>query len=365
MEVFVVEPRPELSKLSDYVPGKSIDEIRERYGLKNVVKLASNENPLGASPKAVEAFHEIANSLHLYPRGDAPKLIDAIAKMYGVSTNQIVIGNGSDEIIDMVGKAFIRQGDNCVGITPTFSVYKFTTLSNGADFIGVGEGEEKTSLDKLAAAINDKTRVAFICNPNNPTGHYYTEAEIRSFLDKVPSSVLVFLDEAYAEFATAADYPKMAPLLSEYPNLFINRTFSKIYGLAGLRVGYALASVDVVRDMWKIKPPFDVNQAAQVAAVAALSDTDHVETTRKNNAVGFEYLNRELSALGFKVLPTQANFICVHIGERAKELVSFLEQNGMIVRGLTSFGMPEHIRITVGKPEENELLVSLVKKWVG
>ena len=272
---------------------------------------------MGASPKAVEAFHEIANSLHLYPRGDAPKLIDAIAKMYGVSTNQIVIGNGSDEIIDMVGKAFIRQGDNCVGITPTFSVYKFTTLSNGADFIGVGEGDEKASLDKLAAAVNDKTRVAFICNPNNPTGHYYTEAEIRSFLDKVPSNVLVFLDEAYAEFATAADYPKMAPLLSEYPNLFLNRTFSKIYGLAGLRVGYAMASVEVVR------------------------------------------------AIGFKVLPTQANFICVHIGERAKELVSFLEQNGMIVRGLTSFGMPEHIRITVGKPEENELLVSLVKKWVG
>ena len=361
----MVDPRPELSKLSDYVPGKSIDEIRERYGLKNVVKLASNENPLGASPKAVEAFHEIANSLHLYPRGDAPKLIDDIAKKFGVNKNQIVIGNGSDEIIDMVGKAFIRQGDNCVGITPTFSVYKFTTLSNGADFIGVGEADEKATLDKLAAAVNEKTRVAFICNPNNPTGHYYTEAEIRSFLDKVPSSVLVFLDEAYAEFATAADYPKMAPLLSEYPNLFLNRTFSKIYGLAGLRVGYAMASVEVVRAMWKIKPPFDVNQAAQVAAVAALSDTAHVETTRKNNAVGFEYLNRELSVLGFKVLPTQANFICVRIGERAKELVSFLEQNGMIVRGLTSFGMPEHIRITVGKPEENELLVSLVKKWVG
>lgn len=361
----MVEPRPELSKLSDYVPGKSIDEIRERYGLKNVVKLASNENPLGASPKAVEAFHEIANSLHLYPRGDAPKLIDAIAKMYGVQTNQIVIGNGSDEIIDMVGKAFIRQGDNCVGITPTFSVYKFTTLSNGADFIGVGEGEEKASLDKLVAAVNDKTRVAFICNPNNPTGHYYTEAEIRSFLAKVPSNVLVFLDEAYAEFATAADYPKMAPLLSEYPNLFLNRTFSKIYGLAGLRVGYALASVEVVRAMWKIKPPFDVNQAAQVAAVAALADTAHVEATRMNNAVGFEYLNRELGALGFKVLPTQANFICVNVGPKARDLVAFLEQNGMIVRGLTSFGMPEHIRITVGKPEENELLVSLVKKWVG
>jgi Histidinol-phosphate/aromatic aminotransferase and cobyric acid decarboxylase len=177
----MIEPRPELSKLSDYVPGKSIEEIRERYGLNRIVKLASNENPLGASPKAVEAFHQIADSLHLYPRGDAPKLIDSIAQKFGVKTSQIIIGNGSDEIIDMIGKAFIRQGDNCVGITPTFSVYKFTTLSNGADFIGVGEGEQKASLEDLAKAINAKTRVAFICNPNNPTGAYYSETEIRDF----------------------------------------------------------------------------------------------------------------------------------------------------------------------------------------
>ena len=359
----MVEPRPELSKLSDYVPGKSIEEIRERYGLKRIVKLASNENPLGASPKAVEAFHEIADSLHLYPRGDAPKLIDSIAKKYGVNTSQIVIGNGSDEIIDMVGKAFIRQGDNCVGITPTFSVYKFTTLSNGADFIGVGEGETKASLDDLAKAINAKTRVAFICNPNNPTGAYYTEAEIRDFLKKVPENVLVFLDEAYSEFATAEDYPNMAAALGEYPNLFVNRTFSKIYGLAGLRVGYAMGSVEVIRALWKIKPPFDVNQAAQVAAIAALADSEHVEATRKMNADGVELLTREFEALGFKVLPTQANFICVRIGERAKELVAFLESNGMIIRGLTSFGMPEHVRVTVGKPEENAFLLTLVKKW--
>ena len=359
----MVEPRPELSKLSDYVPGKSIEEIRERFGLAKVVKLASNENPLGASPKAVEAFHEIADSLHLYPRGDAPKLIDSIAKKYGVNTSQIVIGNGSDEIIDMVGKAFIRQGDNCVGITPTFSVYKFTTLSNGADFIGVGEGETKASLDDLAKAINAKTRVAFICNPNNPTGAYYTEAEIRDFLKKVPENVLVFLDEAYSEFATATDYPNMAAALGEYPHLFVNRTFSKIYGLAGLRVGYAMGSVEVIRALWKIKPPFDVNQAAQVAAIAALADSEHVEATRKMNAEGVELLTREFEALGFKVLPTQANFICVRIGERAKELVAFLESNGMIIRGLTSFGMPEHVRVTVGKPEENAFLLTLVKKW--
>ncbi len=359
----MIEPRPELSKLSDYVPGKSIEEIRERYGLNRIVKLASNENPLGASPKAVEAFHKIADCLHLYPRGDAPTLICSIAQKYGVKTEQIVVGNGSDEIIDMVGKAFIRQGDNCVGITPTFSVYKFTTLSNGAEFIGVGEGDAKTSLDDLAKAIDGNTRVAFICNPNNPTGTYYTESEIREFLKKVPQNVLVFLDEAYSEFATAADYPNMFGALDEYPNLFINRTFSKIYGLAGLRIGYAIASTDVVRHLWKVKPPFDVNQAAQVAAIAALDDAAHVEATRKMNAEGVEVLTREFTALGFKVLPTQANFICVKIGERARELVSFLERNGMIVRGLTSFGMPEYIRVTIGKPEENEFLVMLVKKW--
>ena len=360
----MIEPRPELSKLSDYVPGKSIEEIRNRYGLAKVVKLASNENPLGASPKAVEAFHKIADSLHLYPRGDAPTLIGNIAELYGVKKEQIVVGNGSDEIIDMVGKAFIRQGDNCVAVTPTFSVYKFTTLSNGAEFIGVGEGEARTNLDDLLKAINEKTRVVFICNPNNPTGAYYTEAEIRDFLGKVSKDVLVFLDEAYAEFATAGDFPKLAKELDCFPNLFINRTFSKIYGLAGLRVGYAIASEEVVRHLWKVKPPFDVNQAAQAAAIAALGDKEHVEATRKMNCVGIEVLTREFQALDFGVLPTQGNFICVHIGPKAKELVTFLEQNGMIVRGLTSFGLPEDIRVTIGKPEENELLLALVKKWV-
>jgi histidinol-phosphate aminotransferase len=207
--------------------------------------------------------------------------------------------------------------------------------------------------------------VAFICNPNNPTGLYYSETEIRDFLKKVPQNVLVFLDEAYSEFATAPDYPKLVGALDEFPNLFINRTFSKIYGLAGLRVGYAMATAEVVRHLWKVKPPFDVNQAAQVAAIAALGDTDHVEATRKMNGEGIQFLTREFTALGFKVLPTQANFICVHIGSKAKDLVAFLEQNGMIIRGLTSFGMPEHVRITVGRPEENELLMALVKKWKG
>ena len=359
----MINPRPELSNLSDYVPGKSIDEIRTKYNLPNVVKLASNENPLGASPLAIKAFHEIADCLHLYPRGDAPKLVDSIAKFYNVQKDQIVIGNGSDEIIDMIGKAFIRQGDNCLGITPTFSVYKFTTLSNGAEFIPVGAGETKTPLSKLLEKVNDKTRVVFICSPNNPTGTYYNKQELVEFLDKLPSNILVFLDQAYAEFATENDYPAMFDMLEKYPNLLLNRTFSKIYGLAGLRVGYAIANCEVIKALWKIKPPFDVNQAAQIAAVAALSDNDHVTKTLKLNAEGIQFLTSEFEKLGFKVLPTQGNFICVRIGANAKDLVLFLEQNGMIVRGLTSFGMPEHIRVTIGKSEENELLVELLKKW--
>ena len=329
-----------------------------------VIKLNTNENPYPPSPKVAEALRSFDTAeLRLYPNTNSDIVRDAVAAVYGLERKNVFVGNGSDEIIDMVGKAFIRQGDNCVGITPTFSVYKFTTLSNGAEFIGVGEGDAKTSLDELAKAIDGKTRVAFICNPNNPTGTYYTESEIRDFLKKVPQNVLVFLDEAYSEFATAADYPNMFSALDEYPNLFINRTFSKIYGLAGLRIGYAIASTEVVRHLWKVKPPFDVNQAAQVAAIAALGDKEHVEATRKMNAEGIDVLTREFTALGFKVLPTQANFICVKIGERARELVSFLERNGMIVRGLTSFGMPEYIRVTIGKPEENEFLVMLVKKW--
>jgi histidinol-phosphate aminotransferase len=183
------------------------------------------------------------------------------------------------------------------------------------------------------------------------------------FLDKVPSNVLVFLDQAYSEFATASDYPVLIDMLDKYKNLFINRTFSKIYGLAGLRIGYAFGSAEVIRAMWKIKPPFDVNQAAQVAAIAALGDKDHVKRTLELNAEGIKYLTPEFESLGFKVLPTQGNFICIQIGPKAKDLVLFLEQNGMIVRGLTSFGLPEHIRVTLGKREENELLVSLVKKW--
>lgn len=359
----MIETRPELEELPDYVPGKSIEEICEEYGLSGAVKLASNENPLGPSPKACEAYEKVAPTLHLYPRGNAPHLIAALARKFGVKKSQIVLGNGSDEIIDMVGKAFFRPGDEVIGIRTTFSVYRATALLSGAKFVSVSESEERVPLESYLQALTPKTRAIFLCNPNNPTGAYYAEREVLGFLEKVPSDVLVFIDEAYSEFATAADYPQLVPLLSKFPNLMLNRTFSKVYGLAGLRIGYAFSSEEVTCAMWKVKPPFDVNLAAQAAAVAALSDDEHLRRTLEMNARGIRELSEAFGTLGFRVLPTQANFLCIRIGEKCAELVKFLERNGMIIRYLKSFGLPEWVRVTIGKPEENALLVELAKKW--
>ena len=359
----MIETRPELQELSDYVPGKSIEEICEQYGISHAVKLASNENPLGPSPKAVEAYEKIAPTLHLYPRGNAPHLISAIAKKFGVKASQIVLGNGSDEIIDMVGKAFFSPGDEVVGIRPTFSVYRATALLYGAKYVSVSESEKKAPLELYLQALTPKTKAVFVCNPNNPTGFYYGEREMLEFLERVPQNVLVFVDEAYSEFATAKDYPNLMPLLERFPNLMLNRTFSKIYGLAGLRIGYAFSGEDVIRAMWKVKPPFDVNLAAQAAAAAALLDEEHLKRTLRMNSEGISFLTCAFQKFGFEVLSTQANFLCVRIGEKCAELVRFLEMNGMIVRYLKSFGLPEWIRVTVGKSEENALLASLVEKW--
>lgn len=359
----MIQTRKELEKISDYVPGKSIEEICEQYGLEAAVKLASNENPLGPSPAAIEAFLKTATSLHLYPRGNAPHLIAALSKKFGVAADRIVIGNGSDEIIDMVGKAYFRPGDEVLGIRATFSVYKSTAELYGAKFISVAEDEKRPPLSAYLEALSERTRAVFICNPNNPTGVYYGEAEVLEFLSQVPRNVLVFIDEAYAEFAVAKDFPKLLPRLDAFPNLMLNRTFSKIYGLAGLRIGYAFSSPEVIAAIWKVKPPFDVNLPAQAAATAAIEDLSHLRKTLELNAEGKRTLSESFAALGFEVLPTEANFVCIRIGEKCGELVRFLERNGMIVRYLKSFGLPEWIRVTIGKPEENSLLVDLVKRW--
>ncbi len=352
--------RNAIQSLHDYIPGKSIDEIREKYGLTHVVKLASNENPLGAPSKSREALLESLSQAHLYPRGECPILRKALADFYQIDESRIVLGNGSDEILGMIAQVYLESGVNAISGTPTFSVYESVTQLMGAEFRKVPLVNYRFDLDSLVKSIDASTRVLFICNPNNPTGTWLSSQELRAFLKSIPPTVLVVLDQAYAEYASHEDYPSLVKELEDYPNLLLVRTFSKVWGLAGLRVGYALGNPEIISALWKVKPPFNVSLPAQAAAAAALSDMDHLEQSLRVNQEGMEQLCNELAVLGCQVLDSQANFLAVHVGANARDLVAWLESQGMIVRGLSNFGMPEWIRVTVGLTLENALFLELM-----
>lgn len=352
--------RNAIQSLHDYIPGKSIDEIREKHGLNHVVKLASNENPLGVPSKAREALLESMSQAHLYPRGECPILRKALANHFQIDESRLVLGNGSDEILGMIAQVYLEPGVHAISGTPTFSVYESVSLLMGADFRKIPLLDYRFDLASMAQAVDSKTRVIFICNPNNPTGTWLASQELRSFLREIPSHVLIVLDQAYAEYATHADYPSLLDELEEFPNLLLVRTFSKVWGLAGLRVGYAMGSSEVIAALWKVKPPFNVSLPAQAAAAAALGDAEHLEHSLRVNQEGMDQLRNELQVLGCQVLDSQANFLAVHVGLQARELVAWLESQGMIVRGLSNFGMPEWIRVTVGLTLENALFLELM-----
>lgn len=353
--------RSELNTLHDYVPGKSIEEIREKHGLQDVVKLASNENPLGPSPLAMKAFAEHVRDLHLYPRGECPQLRSSLSRTLGIPEAQIVLGNGSDEILALIGMAYLEKGTSALTCAPTFSVYGSVAQAMGADFITIPLKDYCFDLDGLLAQAKGNTRVIFICNPNNPTGTYVKAGDFERFMQKVSPETLVVVDQAYCEFADQADYPDLVANLGKYPNLLLTRTFSKVWGLAGLRVGYALGAPDVIAKLWKVKPPFNINLPGQFAAAAALDDQRHLDATRSCNHDGKIQLLAGLKEFGFRVLPTQANFFAVEVGPRCPELVLWLESQGMIVRSLKSFGMPAWFRVTVGLPSENAKLLQLLE----
>lgn len=354
--------RSELDLLHEYVPGKSIEEIREKHGLRDVVKLASNENPLGPSPKAMAAFLASVKELHLYPRGECPQLRAALSRTLDVAENQLVLGNGSDEILAFIGLAFLEEGTAALSCSPTFSVYQSVAQVMGAEFRTLPLKDFRFDLDGIVAAVADDVRIVFICNPNNPTGTWVGAAEFHRFMTKIPTRVLVVVDQAYCEFADDPAYPNLIADLGRYPNLLLTRTFSKVWGLAGMRVGYAIGSPEVVARLWKVKPPFNVNLPAQHAAAAALEDLDHLKRTLDGNREGKAMLQAGLTALGLRFLPTQANFLAVEAGDRCLDLVAWLEQKGMIVRSLNNFGMPRWFRATIGLPAENTLLLALLKQ---
>ena len=343
-----MKERSALSKLKPYVPG------RKRQG---AVKLASNENPLGPSPRALEAVRNGASEIHTYPDKNISELREALGRRHNVSPDRILVGNGSDEVLVMLAATYFNPGDNVVTAEHTFSQYAFSAALFDAEVRRGAMREGRFLLDEWTPLIDSRTRAVFICNPNNPTGRYVAHDELVHFLEAVPRDVLVVVDEAYQDYVTAEDFPRTAELLEVYPNLMALHTFSKIFGMAGLRVGYGIAAEDIVSSVLKVKQPFNVGLPAQMAAVEALQDHDFVARSRRVNAAGTELLMEELTRRGFTVYPTQANFICIHVRENAAEVAERIADGGVTVRPLNSFGMNEWIRVTIGREEENRLFL--------
>jgi histidinol-phosphate aminotransferase len=364
---FLARAAAGVRELAPYVPGKPLAELERQYGVTGILKLASNENPLGPSPASIAAARAAAADLALYPDGAAFDLKAAIARHHGVEPAMVTVGNGSNELLVLLAEAFLEPGAAAVYAQFAFAVYALAVQATGADAIVVPArppgGEQPLGHDAaaLAAAVTPATRLVFVGNPNNPTGTYLPGDELRALLEAIPRDVIVVVDEAYAEYVTAADYPDTLPWLAEFPNLVITRTFSKIHGLAGLRAGYAISDPDVADLLNRVRQPFNVNAVAQAAAVAALADPDHVERSRQVNAAGLCQLSEGLAALGWRVPPSVGNFVLVDTGGPALPVYEALLRRGIIVRPLGNYGLPNHLRITVGLPEQNARLIAAVR----
>lgn len=337
-----------------YQPGKPIDDVKREFGLTEVIKLASNENPFGCSPKAKEAIAAQLDTLAIYPDGASLMLRWELAEFLGVKPAQLIFGNGSDEVVQMIARAYLEQGTNTVMATPTFSQYRSNAIIEGAELIEVPLKNGVHDLEAMAAAINDQTRVVWVCNPNNPSGTIVTRDELEAFLQKVPKDVLVVLDEAYYEYVVDPAYPQTVSMLEHYPNLIILRTFSKIYGLAALRIGYGIASEEIVGHLDHVREPFNTNTLAQAAARAALQDQAFVEECRKRNREGMTQLTDRFDEWGLSYFPSQTNFVLVDLQQDSDAVFRKLLEQGIIVRSGRALGFPGYQRITVGSAEQNE-----------
>ena len=345
--------------IAPYQPGKPISELARELGLpeQSIVKLASNENPRGASPKAVAAMRIAIGETGRYPDGNGFALKDALSKRYGLAPDCIVLGNGSNDVLEMAARAFLAPGTSAVFSEHAFAVYPLATQATGAAGIVVPARDFGHDLEAMSKAIRSDTRVVFVANPNNPTGTWLAPKAIRGFLEKVPADVLVVLDEAYNEYLDPELRGDALRWSEEFSNLVVSRTFSKAYGLAGLRVGYGFSHPQVVDLMNRVRQPFNVSDIAQVAAAAALVDDEFVEQSRLLNKQGRQTLTEGFLRLGLPWIPSHANFVCVKVGRGAEVFQRLLEQ-GVIVRPIASYGMPEYLRITIGTESENARFLS-------
>jgi histidinol-phosphate aminotransferase len=355
-----MQPKQNIVDLPVYQPGKPVEDVKRELGLSEVIKLASNENPFGCSPKAKEAMAREFDNISIYPDGAAVELTAALAEYHGVNADQIIFGAGSDEIILMIARAFLVPGDETIMADQTFPQYKHNAKIENAVIIEVPLKEGTHDLASMLDRVTDKTKVIWVCNPNNPTGTIVNELELGRFLAEVPSNVLVVLDEAYCEYIDDPAYPDGLKLLQKHPNVILLRTFSKIYGLASLRIGYGIGRPEVIRSINQVREPFNTSRFAQAAALASLNDESFLIECRRANKEGLEYLNTEFQQMGLQSFPAYGNFIMVDMQRPAQQVFDSLLRRGIIVRAGHK-GYPNHIRITVGSQEQNRKVIAALK----
>jgi histidinol-phosphate aminotransferase len=354
---------PWLRELVSYEPGKPIEDVARELGLRpdQIIKLASNENPLGPSPKALEAMREAVARAHFYPDGGGYYLREAIAEKMGLERANVILGCGSNEVIEFIGKAFLTPGDDIIAARHSFAVYKLMATLFGANTIEVPDPNFAHDLDAMLAAITPRTKEIFIANPNNPTGTLLTQAEIDRFMARVPEHIVVVFDEAYYEFLP--DPPDVLKYVREGRNVVVLRTFSKIQGLASLRIGYGLAKAELIDVLQKTRQPFNSNGIAQAAALAGLRDEEHQRKTRDLTITGRDWMQKQFAALDLEFVPSHANFILVKVGDGKRCFLELMKQ-GVIVRDMTSYALPEYIRVSIGTQEQNERFLAELRKFL-
>jgi histidinol-phosphate aminotransferase len=352
-----------ICNIAPYQPGKPISDVARELGMNesDIVKLASNENPLGASPKALVAIQAALGELAMYPDGGGFALKAAISKQYSVVPAQIILGNGSNDILELAARTFMKAGDSAVYSQHAFAVYPLATQAVGATGIEVPAKNFGNDLDAMLAAIRADTKMVFLANPNNPTGTFIPGTALRAFVERVPNDVLVVLDEAYGEYLSDADVYDSVPWLAEFPNVIISHTLSKAYGLAGLRIGFGLAHPQIIDLMNRVRQPFNVNHLAMVAAVAALGDDDFIRESRRVNEAGLALLKVELNKRRLATIPAFGNFITFKI-DNAKLVFEALLKQGVIVRPIAGYGLPDYLRVSVGTDSQNRRFLAALDR---
>ena len=351
---------PGIARLHPYQPGKPVEELERELGITDIIKLASNENALGPSPRVLEALSSLPE-LCRYPDGNGFVLRQSLSRMHQVKPEQITLGNGSNDILDLVARVFVTDRDQVIFSQHAFAIYKLVTLSLGAEGIETPARAYGHDLTAILDAVTEKTRLIYIANPNNPTGTWLNAAELKLFMDELPDHIIVLMDQAYYEYAVGPGYANCIEWLDDYPNLVVARTFSKAYGLAGLRVGFSVSHADVADLMNRVRQPFNVNSIALHAARAALEEQQHIADSVAFNQRGMNQLLEGFVEMGIESIPSRANFICFDLGRPAGPIYERLLRSGVIVRPIESYGLPNHLRVSVGRQEENEKFLDALK----